>query len=114
MNHGTTTLAFKFRHGVIVAVDSRASAGRYLGKWGSLSLKIHKMIWKHYAFTFGEGNNDPISYYPATIKVVQLPVKCPNITQQVCRRVEICFSRWLLLIFIHFLQYCKRRLEPPF
>ncbi|MEQ2274786.1 Proteasome subunit beta type-8, partial [Xenotaenia resolanae] len=30
MNHGTTTLAFKFRHGVIVAVDSRASAGRYL------------------------------------------------------------------------------------
>ncbi|XP_023270466.1 proteasome subunit beta type-8 [Seriola lalandi dorsalis] len=30
LNHGTTTLAFKFRHGVIVAVDSRASAGRYL------------------------------------------------------------------------------------
>lgn len=68
-----------------MAVDSRASAGRYLGKWGSLSLKIHKMIWKHYAFTFGEGNNDPISYCPATIKVVQLPVKCPNITQQVCK-----------------------------
>lgn len=33
LNHGTTTLAFKFRHGVIVAVDSRASAGRYLGKY---------------------------------------------------------------------------------
>ncbi|KAL6099349.1 psmb8 [Pungitius sinensis] len=30
LNHGTTTLAFKFKHGVIVAVDSRASAGRYL------------------------------------------------------------------------------------
>uniref|UniRef100_A0A1A7WCK5 Proteasome subunit beta n=1 Tax=Iconisemion striatum TaxID=60296 RepID=A0A1A7WCK5_9TELE len=30
MNHGTTTLAFKFRHGVIVAVDSRASAGKYI------------------------------------------------------------------------------------
>uniref|UniRef100_A0A3Q0RDT7 Proteasome subunit beta n=1 Tax=Amphilophus citrinellus TaxID=61819 RepID=A0A3Q0RDT7_AMPCI len=30
MNHGTTTLAFKFKHGVIVAVDSRASAGNYL------------------------------------------------------------------------------------
>ncbi|KAI5089970.1 proteasome subunit beta type-8, partial [Silurus meridionalis] len=30
LNHGTTTLAFKFRHGVIVAVDSRASAGRYI------------------------------------------------------------------------------------
>lgn len=33
LNHGTTTLAFKFKHGVIVAVDSRASAGRYLGKY---------------------------------------------------------------------------------
>lgn len=30
MNHGTTTLAFMFRHGVIVAVDSRASAGSYI------------------------------------------------------------------------------------
>lgn len=30
MNHGTTTLAFKFKHGVIIAVDSRASAGSYI------------------------------------------------------------------------------------
>ena len=30
-NHGTTTLAFKFQHGVIVAVDSRATAGSYIG-----------------------------------------------------------------------------------
>lgn len=30
MDHGTTTLAFKFKHGVIVAVDSRASSGRYI------------------------------------------------------------------------------------
>ncbi|KAG7235020.1 hypothetical protein INR49_003431, partial [Caranx melampygus] len=30
LNHGTTTLAFKFRHGVIVAVDSRATAGKYI------------------------------------------------------------------------------------
>ncbi|XP_062993802.1 proteasome subunit beta type-5 [Elgaria multicarinata webbii] len=28
--HGTTTLAFKFQHGVIVAVDSRATAGVYI------------------------------------------------------------------------------------
>ncbi|ROL45042.1 Proteasome subunit beta type-8 [Anabarilius grahami] len=28
--HGTTTLAFKFQHGVMVAVDSRASAGSYI------------------------------------------------------------------------------------
>jgi len=30
IQHGTTTLAFKFKHGVIVAVDSRASAGSYI------------------------------------------------------------------------------------
>lgn len=29
-NHGTTTLAFKFQHGVIVAVDSRATAGAWI------------------------------------------------------------------------------------
>ena len=31
--HGTTTLAFKFQHGVIVAVDSRATAGSWIGEW---------------------------------------------------------------------------------
>ncbi|XP_066579663.1 proteasome subunit beta type-8 [Amia ocellicauda] len=30
LHHGTTTLAFKFQHGVMVAVDSRASAGSYV------------------------------------------------------------------------------------
>jgi 20S proteasome alpha/beta subunit len=30
-DHGTTTLAFKFQHGVIVAVDSRATAGPSIG-----------------------------------------------------------------------------------
>lgn len=33
MAHGTTTLAFKFQHGVIVAVDSRASAGTYISEY---------------------------------------------------------------------------------
>jgi len=28
LNHGTTTLAFRFKGGIIVAVDSRATAGR--------------------------------------------------------------------------------------
>lgn len=32
MAHGTTTLAFKFQHGVIVAVDSRATAGNYISE----------------------------------------------------------------------------------
>lgn len=31
--HGTTTLAFKFQHGVIVAVDSRATAGSWIGQY---------------------------------------------------------------------------------
>jgi 20S proteasome subunit beta 5 len=30
MKHGTTTLAFRFNHGIIVAVDSRATAGSYI------------------------------------------------------------------------------------
>lgn len=30
---GTTTLAFKFRNGVIVAVDSRATAGGFIGSF---------------------------------------------------------------------------------
>ena len=29
-NHGTTTLGFIFKHGVIIAVDSRASQGSYV------------------------------------------------------------------------------------
>ncbi|KAG9471742.1 proteasome subunit beta type-8 [Eleutherodactylus coqui] len=37
--HGTTTLAFKFEHGVIVAVDSRASAGSYIA-----TLRCNKVI----------------------------------------------------------------------
>jgi 20S proteasome subunit beta 5 len=31
MNHGTTTLGFVFDHGVLLAVDSRASMGSYIG-----------------------------------------------------------------------------------
>lgn len=30
MAHGTTTLGFKFKHGVIIAVDSRATAGPFI------------------------------------------------------------------------------------
>ncbi|RXG68685.1 Proteasome subunit beta type-5 [Armadillidium vulgare] len=30
-NHGTTTLGFKFQNGIILAVDSRASSGQYIG-----------------------------------------------------------------------------------
>ena len=37
--HGTTTLAFKFQHGVIVAVDSRATAGSWIGNGGGGGLR---------------------------------------------------------------------------
>jgi 20S proteasome subunit beta 5 len=33
LQHGTTTLAFRFKGGCIVAVDSRATAGSYIGEW---------------------------------------------------------------------------------
>jgi len=32
-DHGTTTLGFKFKHGVIIAVDSRATAGPWIGTY---------------------------------------------------------------------------------
>lgn len=31
-NHGTTTLGFIFKEGVIIAVDSRATQGSYIGE----------------------------------------------------------------------------------
>lgn len=39
--HGTTTLAFKFKHGVIVAVDSRATAGSWIGEWNNDVIHEH-------------------------------------------------------------------------
>ncbi|XP_063048635.1 proteasome subunit beta type-8-like [Engraulis encrasicolus] len=45
LNHGTTTLAFKFRHGVIVAVDSRASAGDYIAsKYANKVIEINPYL----------------------------------------------------------------------
>ena len=42
-DHGTTTLAFKFQHGVIVAVDSRATAGSWIGNIFD-NLSVHKYV----------------------------------------------------------------------
>jgi hypothetical protein len=41
--HGTTTMAFVYKGGVLVAVDSRASMGSYIGN-------IHVVIAIHYSF----------------------------------------------------------------
>lgn len=35
--HGTTTLAFRFKGGIIVSVDSRATAGSYIGESPSIT-----------------------------------------------------------------------------
>jgi 20S proteasome subunit beta 5 len=40
IQHGTTTLAFQFQGGVVVAVDSRATMGNYIGK--SWFLKVFR------------------------------------------------------------------------
>ena len=40
-NRGTTTLGFKFAGGVIIAVDSRASAGQYIGTYAIFLLHLY-------------------------------------------------------------------------
>ncbi len=41
IKHGTTTLAFRFQGGVIVAVDSRATAGSYVGEQALLPMSYY-------------------------------------------------------------------------
>jgi len=43
-NHGTTTLGFIFKHGVLIAVDSRASMGSYIGS-GTVKKVIEISQW---------------------------------------------------------------------
>lgn len=52
---GTTTLAFKFKEGMVIAVDSRASAGSYVA-----SQTVHKVIRvnKHLLGTMAGGASD--------------------------------------------------------
>ncbi|KAH8102184.1 proteasome component pts1 [Cristinia sonorae] len=45
IKHGTTTLAFRFQNGVIVAVDSRATAGSYIGMMLVLFLLASLVSW---------------------------------------------------------------------
>lgn len=46
--HGTTTLAFRFKGGIIVAVDSRATAGSYVGEYDvHLSRAVQLMTFPH-------------------------------------------------------------------
>lgn len=54
--HGTTTLAFKFDHGVIVAVDSRATAGSWIGKGLGRTGRSLSLGPRHLFFLFMEKN----------------------------------------------------------
>jgi Proteasome subunit len=53
--HGTTTLAFKFGDGVIIAVDSKASVGSYVG---SHTVKKIFTLSKHMVATMAGGAAD--------------------------------------------------------
>ena len=50
--HGTTTLAFLFNGGVIVAVDSRSTMGSYIGNISPLT--IFHLFYEKIAFTRGQ------------------------------------------------------------
>lgn len=47
--HGTTTLGFVFKHGIIMAVDSRASMGTYICELAARVLLRHSA--RHFAWT---------------------------------------------------------------
>ena len=53
IQHGTTTLAFRFKGGVIVAVDSRATAGSYIGKYNYQS-PIAPVLIRQLSIRYGE------------------------------------------------------------
>jgi hypothetical protein len=48
MAHGTTTLGFIFKHGVIIAVDSRSTMGSYIGKLYLIFHILELIILKHH------------------------------------------------------------------
>ena len=50
-DHGTTTLGFKFKDGVIIAVDSRATAGSWIGKHVIISSNILYYSWLLYVLS---------------------------------------------------------------
>lgn len=64
--HGTTTLSFTFEHGVVVAVDSRASLGSFVG-----SKTVHKVlpIHSHMLATMAGGAAD-CSHWIRKIKAI--------------------------------------------
>lgn len=50
--HGTTTLGFIFEHGVIIAVDSRATMGSYICKCAATQIKSAAVGWPAFVVAF--------------------------------------------------------------
>jgi 20S proteasome subunit beta 5 len=67
--HGTTTLSFIFQDGLIVAVDSRASMGKYVGS--STTKKVFP-ITSHIMGTMAGGAADCSHYIRYTTRVMKL------------------------------------------
>jgi len=51
MDHGTTTLGFKFQGGVLLAVDSRATGGMFIGEY---SFGVILLIKDHIVWSFSQ------------------------------------------------------------
>ena len=67
--HGTTTLAFTYKDGVVIAVDSRASVGSYVG---SRTVKKVFPISPHIVATMAGGAADCAHWIRRTARRVQL------------------------------------------
>ena len=67
--HGTTTLSFVCKHGIIVAVDSRASMGKYVG---SRTTRKVFPISKHVMATMAGGAADCAHYIRYVTRIAKL------------------------------------------
>jgi hypothetical protein len=75
IKHGTTTLAFKYQGGIVVAVDSRATAGSYIG---SLSLSSR--------------------FLPVRLLTYLLrPRQLPELSRRLSRSTRIFSEQWLVV-----------------
>jgi hypothetical protein len=84
--HGTTTLAFKFNDGVIVAVDSKASVGSYVG---SRTVKKVFPISSHILATMAGGAADCAFWIRRTARQVKVYI-CIDVHKDIYRYKIIC------------------------
>ena len=109
-NHGTTTLGFIFKHGVIIAVDSRASQGSYVCAPRSFVVQTRKMSLRELGKVLRHGVRWGAASQTVK-KVIEInpfllgtmaggAADCQfwqrNLGQQVCRSISclLCFGLW--------------------